>query len=230
MNLTEHYDKLYTHAIQEIRSDRYQLDNLIDSPADDRYGMTLLIRPNDTIKNNIQTLLNDLRVIEPDQYYYPNSDIHVTVMSIISCYIGFQTANIPVAEYIGIINQSIQSQKSITIEFKGVTASPSCVMIQGFLPDHTLHNIRDNLRLNFRSSTLEQTIDKRYTIQTAHSTITRFRKSFTNTQGYIDILEKYRDFAFGTLKTDTLELVYNDWYHRQHSSKALHRFPLNGNP
>ena len=80
MNLKEHYRKLYSESIDKISSDKYEIDNLIDSTLDQRFGITLLIRPSDQVKNNIQELLNKLKIVEPKQYYYPNSDIHITTM------------------------------------------------------------------------------------------------------------------------------------------------------
>ena len=167
MNLADHYDNLYKDAILKIKSDTYQTDNLIDSSLDNRFGITLLIRPGSQVKNRIQKFISDLKAIEPNQYYYPDSDIHVTVMSIISCYNGFDLAQISLIDYVELIKKSIATHKRIEIEFKGVTASPSCIMIQGFLSDDTLNRMRDNLRINFRNSNLEQTIDKRGHLKTA---------------------------------------------------------------
>lgn len=226
MNLVEYYDNLYKDSILKIKSDNCQTDNLIDSSLDNRFGITLLIRPNRQVKNRIQKFLSDLKAIESNQYYYPNSDIHVTVMSIISCYNGFDLAQISLIDYVEIIKKSIATDKSVEIEFKGITASFSCIMIQGFLSNDTLNMIRDNLRINFRNSNLEQTIDKRYSIQTAHSTVVRFSKELTLKNEYIKVLDDYRDFHFGTFAVDSLELVYNDWYHRAKNEKELYRFEM----
>ena len=89
MNLKDHYNKLYEDSIQKIRSDSYQVDKLIDSTNDKRFGITLLFRPDSSIKASIQKFLSKIKSIEPNQYFYRDSDLHVTVMSIISCYDGF---------------------------------------------------------------------------------------------------------------------------------------------
>ena len=54
MNLQEYYDNLYQNSIQKIQSDSYQVDKLIDSDDDNRFGITLLLRPDNTVKSNIQ--------------------------------------------------------------------------------------------------------------------------------------------------------------------------------
>ena len=226
MNLEEHYDNLYRASIKKIMDDNYEVDKLINSPLDNRFGITLLIRPSNDIKNNIQKILNKFKSIDPNQYYYKNSDIHITVMSIISCYDGFQLEHIDVSEYIHLISKSLIKNPNIKIEFKGITASPSCIMIQGFMNNNFLNLIRNNLRDNFKNSNLQQSIDERYTIQTAHTTVIRFQNEIQNKPEFLKMIERFRNYTFGSFKVKNLELVYNDWYQKEKQVKKLHFFNI----
>lgn len=225
MNLTEHYNKLYTESVAKIAAGNYEVDHLIDSNNDFRFGITLVIRPDSNTKANIQKFLTEVKAIEPGQYYYQDSDIHITVMSVISCYTGFELQQIKVEDYVQLIRQVLEKRKSFKIQFKGLTASPSCILVQGFLTE-TLNEIINVLRMAFKSSELQQSIDKRYAIQTAHSTIIRFREKLKNPMALLNLVEKYRDFDFGTFTVDEIELVYNDWYQREHFVESLHIFRL----
>ncbi|WP_304196888.1 mutarotase [Flavobacterium alvei] len=225
MNLIkEHYDRLYENSIQQIRENNYSIDYQIDSVLDKRFGLTLLIRPDTETKNKIQAFLDELKEIDPNQYYYPNSDIHITVMSIISCYDDFDLTSISIPNYVSLIQKTLYGIADVAIDFTGVTASPSAVMIQGFTNSNVLNNLRNNLRMHFKDSGLEESMDKRYTIQAAHSTVVRFRKPLKNKQKLIEILEKYRNFHFGKFKIQRYYLVYNDWYQREKWVKELHEF------
>jgi 2'-5' RNA ligase len=224
MNLKEHYNELYKKSSEAILSGNYKLDSQINDKSDSRFGITLLIRPNETIKANIQLFLDELKVIDPLQYYYPDSDIHITVMSIISCYEGFSLDKITITDYIEIIQKSLIDVNEIKIKFQGVTVSPSALMIQGFPTDESLNNLRDRLRENFKKSTLQQSIDSRYTISTAHSTVMRFQEKLQNPKQLIAFSEKFRDFDFGEFKVENLELVYNDWYQREENTIHLEGF------
>ena len=219
MNLAKHYNQLYTKSAKEILAENYKLDTQINSASDSRFGITLLIRPSESVKANIQVLLKDLKALDNTQYYYPDSDIHITVMSIISCYDGFSLDKINVHEYIDIIEKSLIEVDQININFRGVTASPSAVMLQGFPSDETLNNFRNKLRDNFKNSDLQQSIDSRYEIATAHSTIMRFQEKLKNPEKLIQVLEQYRDYDFGEFRVKELELVYNDWY--QHDKNTI---------
>lgn len=224
MDLIKHYGALYKESIEKIAADNYHIDKQIDSLSDHRFGLTLIIRPDIQTKNNIQCFLNELKEIDSGQYYYPNSDIHITAMSIISCYDGFDLSMISIPNYVAIIDKSLVDIHDIEINFQGITASPSAIMIQGFPNSNSLNDLRNDIRTNFRSSGLEESIDKRYSIQTAHSTVARFRKPISNKEKLIEILEKYRDFHFGKFKVENYYLVYNDWYQREKSVQELHEF------
>lgn len=226
MNLSDLYNQMYTDAIQQIEADKYKIDHLIDSQQDNRSGITLIIQPDKNSKERIQNILHDFKKAEPNQYYYPDSDIHVTVMSIISCYAGFELSAINIADYKQVISSCIPKDTPIEIEFKGLTASPSCVMVQGFLLNDSLRILRENIRKAFRNSSLKQSIDARYTIQTAHATVLRFKQPLTNKEHFLQTLECFRDHYFGKANIRTLSLVHNDWYQRKEKVTELARFEI----
>jgi 2'-5' RNA ligase len=225
MNLADHYNNLYQNSIDEIRTEGCKIDSLIKSPTDNRFGISLLIRPPLLVKKRIEIFLNELKNIDNQQYYYPLSDIHITVMSIISCYDGFDLKNISIPNYIRIIEKSIQDVGKFRIKFKGITASTSTIMIQGFYGE-ILNTLRNNLRVNFQKSNLEQTIDKRYSIKTGHSTVVRFQNKLEQKSNYLDVLEKYKDFDFGEFDVNRVKLVFNDWYQRKEHVKNLNYFDI----
>jgi len=224
-NLSLHYNKLYTDSINKIGNAEYEIDPLIDDSTDRRFGITLVIRPDAATKTNIQRFLSELKAIEPNQYYYQNSDLHVTLMSIISCYEDFSLGNIVVEDYVNLIDGVLKQFSAFNIQFRGLTASTSCILIQGFLTD-TLNEIRDALRKVFKASTLQQSIDKRYAIQTAHSTVVRFRKPLSKIEELLSLVDQYKDFDFGTFEVKQIELVYNDWYQREKFVRMLHTFKI----
>ena len=224
MNLSQHYNQLYSESSKIILEENYHLDNQINDPLDNRRGITLLIRPSETIKASIQSLLNELTAIEPSQYFYPPSDIHITVLSIISCYDAFTLNKIKSKDYIEIITKTLIDLDNITIKFKGVTASSAAIMVQGFPTDDSLHNFRNKLRENFKKSALEQSIDSRYSIATAHSTVMRFQEKLENPKQLLEVTNKFRDYNFGEFNVKNLELVYNDWYQREENTIHLADF------
>ncbi|AGA80210.1 2'-5' RNA ligase family protein [Echinicola vietnamensis] len=230
MDLQAHYHSLFTKARQELIIKGNEVDKKINDPSDSRRGITLLARPDDRCKSHIVDFLETLHQIDPYQYFYPSTDLHITVMSIISCYPEFKLEHINIDDYAAIIRESLSQIPPFEIHFKGVTLSKAGVLLQGYPSTDALERLRDSLRQHFKSSTLQQSLDKRYAIQTAHSTIMRYPQPLKNISDFIQVLEKNRATHFGTFTINNLELVYNDWYQRQENVKVLQQFPLRTNP
>lgn len=226
MNLKAHYNTLYKESIAEISKDNYDIDAMIDSKHDDRFGISLLIRPSEEVKSKVRSFLNELKQIEPDQYYYPDSDIHITIISIISCYKGFDINTIEPSKYIELIKKCLPLDKNTKIHIKGLTASNSCIMLKGFVNNDSINHIRTCLRLEFKHSELEQSLDERYKLKTAHSTIVRFRKELSQKTEFLKLIDRHVDYDFGTFEIEKIELVYNDWYHRKALVQKLYEFKI----
>lgn len=224
MDLVAHYNQLFTESAEAISNNNYVIDPKIDAENDNRFGITLLIRPPESIKNKIQSFLNELKKEDTAQYYYPNSDMHITVLSIISCHDGFSLSQINPSAYIAVIHENLIHLKNLEINLNGITASNSTIMIQGFPTNESLNSFRDSLRKAFKKTNLEQSIDSRYTLFTAHISVCRFRKPITDTTKLVSLLEKYRNEDFGKFAVNQLELVYNDWYQRKEKTQLLHQF------
>src|SRR5690554_2202436 len=130
--LTGHYQRLWENSLAQINHRGFEYDSLIDSPIDKRFGITLLIRPSEEVNDKIQQFNSYIKAIELDHYFYPSSDIHVTVMPIISCYEGFELRQINPDDYIDLLKGCLEGLPKFSIEFRGLTASPSCIMVRGF--------------------------------------------------------------------------------------------------
>ncbi len=226
LSLLQHYTQMWEQARTHFLEGSIPTDPLIDAPDDDRYGITLLLRLEEETSQKINLFLQEIKGLEPSQYYYPPSDQHLTVLSIISCYAGFQLSQIDVDAYDVLIKEVLPGIPPIKIHFKGITASPSTILIQGFPENDALQQLRNKLRFVFKNSKLQHSIDSRYALFTAHSTVIRFRKPLNNPETLVYALEKYRDADFGSVTAQQIELVANDWYQREDRVKLLRTYPL----
>jgi 2'-5' RNA ligase len=207
------YDSLWQRSIESFRGNKFQLDDHLNNREQDhRRGLTIIGRLGCETVTKLSDFLTESKLIEPNQHYYERDDIHITILSIITCFDGFNIESIDREAYIDQITKSIKGEGPIRILFKGITASPSCIMVQGFPMDDRLKLLRQKLRDNFRNSPLESSMDKRYTLETSHSTIVRFKNPIANNNLFIDCLNKYRNYDFGVSEIDKIEFVYNDWY------------------
>lgn len=92
------------------------------------------------------------------------------------------------------------------------------------MEDNCLNTIRENLKKVFKNKKLEQSIDQRYPLRTAHATVFRFSEKLQQKKSFLQIIEKYRNYDFGTFEVNAIELVVNDWYQRFDQVEIVHRF------
>jgi 2'-5' RNA ligase len=226
IELAQLYDNLFDRSIGQINRGEIEIDRQIDNDKDRRRGLTLLIRPHDEIKARVREFQEQMLDIDGQQYYQPVSDLHVTALSIISCYEGFDLNQVRVFDYEQIIFQSLEKISEFRLQFKGITASRGAVMVQGFPVGEGLNILRNSLRNNFKVTNLQQSIDSRYKQATAHMTSVRFRKELCSPNKFVNLLREHRTTEFGEMNVKSLELVYNDWYQTSNIAKTLHSFHL----
>ncbi|MCB2379219.1 mutarotase [Hymenobacter sp. BT635] len=229
MTLLAHYDALRAEALRHFASGTPALDPWLRPGAapDTRRGLTLLARPPASVTAAIEALLADFRGLEPAQYYYPATDIHLTILSLISCASGFSLDLIDPAAYQAAVREILQSAHPFTIRYAGLTASPGALIVQGFPLDEGLEELRGKVREYFRRSGLRHSIDQRYRLQTAHSTVVRFRSTLQQPVRMAERIRRAEHQFIGDFEVDTVELVFNDWYQRAANTVLLERVVLN---
>lgn len=226
MNLASQYDSLWESTRMGFLKGVLEVDEQIGSESDTRYGISLIGLPSEDVSRKVEEILGRLTKLEPEQYAYPTSDMHLTVLSILSCSPGFRIDSIRPEDYIHIIESACEDVPPIGIRFRGLTASPAGILIQGFPENETLQVVRDRLRSEFKASGLRQTMDLRYTLQTAHMTVLRFRKPLRDAKTFVEALTQFRNVDFGRCEISDLTLVGNNWYMQKQSLQELHMVRL----
>lgn len=207
------YETLWKKSHEAFLQDQYELDDHLNHrDTDTRQGMSLVARLDNSVVEKICGFLLEGKAIEPGQYFYEPADIHITVLTIITCHHEFTPSQIDPKPYTQLIKDICLRHNPIKVVFKGITASPNCVMIQGFPVDDGLSSLRQELREKFSSSGLRNSMDQRYVLQTAHSSVIRLKSPILHKQRFVEYLEKYREYEFGMATIQTLEFAFHDWY------------------
>jgi 2'-5' RNA ligase len=224
MKIQAIYDGMWAEFRLAARNGTFELDSNILNPNDTRRGITALAYLDNNsagLCNDITTFMADVKAIAPYQYFYPKSDIHLTLLSVISCVEDFKLSTINKDEYVTIFQEVMQNSAPIEVHFKGITASPSCLVIQGFPLNEQLNEIRDQLRTKFKDSGLRVSIDSRYKQTTAHLSIVRFQHQIQNSELLLSLCQRYRQHDFGSVRFNQSELVFNNWYQNLSETQSL---------
>lgn len=221
------YEKLWSEAISAFERGEQQVDPVLsDKTGDLRRGVTLVLRPSLPVQRKVKQFLDQLATVCPGQYFYQPEEFHVTVLSIISGTEFWRKEIRKLAVCRAIIGEVLSRQHSFKVCFRGVTASPGTVMIQGFPIGGGLARIRDALRAAFAQNGLGDLLDRRYKVTAAHMTAMRFSKQEKNLKRLVSLLEENRRTDFGESEVNRLQLIWGDWYAARNIVRTLQKYPL----
>ncbi len=221
------YDRLWANAIEKIRAGSVEADPVLAAGLPDkRRGLTLIARPSASVRQRVEAFLRELRELEPEQHYYAPTELHVTVLSLFTATPQCEPFMARIAAYRAAVDGALRSVGPIKLSFSGVTASAGTVMIQGFFENETLNDLRNALRCRLRSLRIEDGVDTRYRLETAHMTAVRFRARLRASERFAQMLEGARNRCFGKTSVKSVSLVKNDWYMTDSVVEAVQKYRL----
>jgi len=225
--LAARYDTLWDEAAPDVRAGCVATDAWALRKADDaRRGVTLLAHPAAPVADALAAFLAQLRVLEPDQYYYPRADLHLTVLSLFSATTDYAPYLAHLDAYRSAVDEALDGAPPFAIDCVGVTLTAGTVLAQGFPRDDTLARVRERLRAALTARGLGGAVDQRYRLETAHTTLVRFVAPLRQPGRFVDALEAARHRTFGTSLVTRMELVLGDWYQSSEVARPLADYTL----
>jgi len=221
------YDMLWDTSFEAISRGDIDIDPYITNPGlDRRRGLTLIFRPPEEIKTTVIDFLKSIQVLEPDQYYYGQSNLHFTVLSLFTAIPDYQEQYNQLDRYRKVVVEVIDGVSPFSLHLRGLTVSRGALMVCGYPDSDTLNNLRNALRQKLIQNNLAQGLDKRYTLTAAHSTVMRFSHPLRNPFELSQIIQTNRYREFGRFDVKCLQLVKNDWYMSQQHTPIMAEYYL----
>jgi 2'-5' RNA ligase len=225
--LIARYDALWADAAPVVRGGAATLDPWIARKnADPRRGLSLLARPGADLTRRLQDFLAGLRAEEPEQYFQPAADMHLTVFSL------FGTTADP-APYLAHLDAyqaaaaaALRGVPSFRVEIEGITLSRGAVLAQGFPADGALDGVRERLRAALAARGLTSGLDQRYPLMTAHLTLARFAAPLHRPERFVQRVASARGRVFGGMEVREMELVVSDWYQSAEHTRLIRTHAL----
>ncbi|MDN2665493.1 hypothetical protein OW495_02120 [Vibrio sp. 14N.309.X.WAT.E.F5] len=222
------YDDMWQRFELALKRNEYELDPYLSELENDtRRGITALAylnQGNSSTINEIIRFQKEVRELEPKQYYHPSNELHLTVLSVISCLPEFAVTEIDVNPYIDVFRSALKNAGKIEIRYHGVSASPNCIVIQGFPTSDTLERLRNELRTQLTEAGVRVTFDSRYKLVTTHSSIIRFKAPLNDAKQLLALCQRYKNHDFGRVVLEDFELVFNNWYQNLDVTKSLAKY------
>jgi len=215
------YKSLYKKNIQYIKSNNITIDNnLLNLNNDRRLGLSIILRPGYEFKPFYNSLLSDFKNIDPEQYYYPFEDLHITVFEFIPAYTDFQIDDFELNKYISIFKNIFKDEMPFIIDFSGIVFVKTAGIIKGY-DKNRLFNIREKIRINLKKNNIK--VKERYKSKTAHMTFCRFINNISNLDLFIQFIEKTQDYIFKREIINSIDMVIHDWYNISRKCRLIKR-------
>ncbi|MEI6891458.1 MAG: hypothetical protein V5783_04715 [Pontiella sp.] len=215
------YTELWDKSMRVFDRGRCEIDSQINNPSDLRRGLTLRAKLSPEVISQIQEFTSTIKNLLPTQYFTPISNLHLTVLTVISCTHDFHYNSALDDAYCEIIMKCMENLTPPSITFNGITASPSCLLLRGYQEDRSLWELRRRLREQFRKSSLPNSVDLRYPLKTAHTTLMRFVNEPDNMAEFTAFIKENKNHFFGRQMVNEIEFVTNDWCHKFHNTKII---------
>jgi 2'-5' RNA ligase len=221
------YADMWRKSLHYFEEGRYEIDPIINDPNDMRRGLTLRAKLSPEILGEVEEYTKALKAFIPNQYFTPRSDLHLTVLTVVSCHSGFHHNPAMDDIYCEVISECMKDIPPPRITFRGLTASPSCLLLRGYPENNSLNELRDRLRVGLKKSGLPNSVDVRYFLKTAHATIMRFVVQNNAITEFTRFVKGSQKHTFGSQTIDQVEFVANDWCHKKTNTKVIRIFELN---
>ncbi len=220
------YDRLWREGLALFQAGRVRTDpHLLAWDADTRRGLTLVIRPDVGVCAQIAALIDAVRAIAPDQYFYHPAELHITVLSLISAVPDFAPDAALLNTWRDALAEVLRGVEPFPLRLRGVVASQDAVIVCGHDDTGALQALRDALRHQLPPS-LRGAMERRYPTVTAHSTIVRFQTQPANLPELVRFLTAVHDRDFGCSLVEHLEFTFNDWYMSHKRTTLQARYDL----
>ena len=223
MSTTSLYESIHHNNISFIRDGDICVDTYLSNGSTDlRRGISLII-PINHISNKYQAAIQGLQAIEPDQYYYPAADLHITIFDLISANPTYTPSKLLDDTFVSVTRAAVTSISKFSVSFKGIVFSREAGLFTGY-DDGSVVALRENIRGSLLRKGIPNT--ERYQSKSVHSTFFRFSKPLVNSRVFADAIEGLRETKIGDEPVHNISLVEHDWYNRKDSTRVIETFEV----
>jgi 2'-5' RNA ligase len=220
---TELYESIRERDLACLRSGAVELDRVLAAGLPDSRRGISLVMPASRIAPGYEGLVARFAAVDPAQYYYPRSDLHITIFDFTQAREGCVADPGLEASFREISRAALASFAGFAVELRGVVFNRAAGIVKGFDRDRLL-GLRQRIRKELVARGIRN--DERYESGSAHITFARFRQPPADPAALCEAAEAAREIELGHVDAGEVELVEHDWYNSPASRRLLERFRL----
>jgi len=218
---TSAYDRIRAESAGFLLRGDVDIDGVLAGGMPDRrLGLSLVI-PLRRGRGRYARLVRSFEDAEPDQYYYPFGDLHVTVFDFLRAREGYARDAGLESRLADVAGPALEGLADFRIEWRGVVFSRGAGLICGHDGGRLLE-IRRRIRRSLAELGLPN--DERYRSETAHATFCRFAAPPRDPARLVRLIEGARALSLGAEEPLRAELVEHDWYNTAARRRVIRRY------
>jgi 2'-5' RNA ligase len=215
----DRYREIAARGDKALGKGSVELDGRLLGPeCDGRLGLSLILRPDPLLAPRYAEIVSRFRGIDPDQYYYPFDDLHITVFDLIAAHEGFDRRMIDIEECLALSREAVNGRFPFDIDFKELIFGEAAGMLAGF-DRGELATMRDAIRKTLLLRGLPNM--ERYASVTAHMTFCRFVRPLRKFAEFARLAHALARRPLGNMRVAAADLVINDWYNRARQRETI---------
>lgn len=205
--LRSEYEGLWTGSRQLLAAGRVTPDTApVESSG--RWGVSAVLRPTGDVAATLAGVSETLAGFTGRrQTLYGPSNLHTTVRSIETYRAGVTDEDAAVRIYAEILDRIAGRRGPIRIAYRGLTASASGVLAQGWPVGDELYRLRRTLLEKLSDRGLSGGPEAERTRRTAHASLVTFAASPRYPEALVEFIEANRRTPYGVASFNSVEIV-----------------------
>lgn len=184
-----------------------------------RWGVSAVLRPVGTVADALAEAAREADSRAGGGHIvYAAGGLHVTVRSIEGYRSDVPRDDPRVAEYGRILRGAARDLGPVAIEFRGIVATPTAVLVQGFPVGEALAELREAMHDGLVGAGLPLGPEAAQRRETAHATLLMVTRRLPDPAAFAAYVDERRRVPFGTCTFDAVDLVR---YRRAATNVAL---------
>jgi 2'-5' RNA ligase len=212
------YDGLWARSKERLAAGRVVADRPPPSIGR-RWGIAAVLRPSPEVASSLSAVACEIsRLAGERQLVYEETNLHTTLCSIESRRLSGSPDEDRVRRYAEALREAAEKARPVHVSYRGLTASLSGVLAQGWPTDGSLQELRHAVYAGLEAQGLaipEWSSPRR----TAHATLVVFANPLHAPSALARLVEENRNTNFGACVFDAVELVRYD--RTEHTAKLI---------
>jgi hypothetical protein len=208
VDIQAEYDRIATDGMRALLMGQ-AIPEALPTDGEPRWGVSAVLRPAGQTAASMMQLIAELGLLADEGHlWYAESGLHTTIRSIEPFRTIVPGDDKAVAGYFGVLVRVAGVTPHIGIEYRGVIASPSGILVRGLPQSAALQECRERLHAEIHDKVPANAMELKSRRVTAHVSLGVFRNSrLRRGRQLSDYVKCRKDLPLGLVTYDRIDLV-----------------------